>query len=187
MRIAVGSTNAAKVAAVKEILADYPHLKDAEIVPLKTESGVADQPLSLKETIEGAINRAKSIFEGNDYSLGIESGLMEVPYTRGGYMDVCAAVIYDGSEFHIGLSSAWEFPDTRITTLMIEGGKNMSEAINEVGLTQNPDIGAAEGAIGIMTKGRVDRKEYTKQALRMALIHIDQHDIPSLRSGSKNF
>src|SRR3989344_8362434 len=176
MKIAVGTTNAAKVTAVREILADYPHLKDAEIVSVKTKSGVADQPLSLKATIEGALNRAKSTYNDCEYSIGIESGLMEVPFTKGGYMDVCAAVVYDGQEAHIGLSPAWEFPDPRGTKLMIEAGKNMSEAINEVGLTQNPHIGAAEGAIGVMTKGRVDRKEYTKQALRMALIHIDQLD-----------
>ena len=59
---------------------------------------------------------------------------------------------------------------------MLEEGLDMSEAINKMGLTNNPNIGAAEGAIGILTKGRVDRKEYTKQALRMAFIHLEQFD-----------
>jgi non-canonical (house-cleaning) NTP pyrophosphatase len=59
--------------------------------------------------------------------------------------------------------------------MMVEEGLDMSQAINKAGLTKNPNIGAAEGAIGILTKGKVDRKEYTKQALRMALIHIDEH------------
>jgi inosine/xanthosine triphosphatase len=175
MRIVVGTTNAAKVGAVAEVLADYPHLRDAHIVPMKTETSVADQPKSLRETVEGALHRAKNVFKDCDYSIGIESGLMEVPYTKGGYMDVCVACVYDGQESHIGLSSAWEFPDPSVTKLIMEGGRTMSEAINEVGISTDPAIGSAEGAVGIMTKGRIDRKEQTKHALQMALIHIDQY------------
>lgn len=173
MRIAVGTKNGAKLEAVREIIKDYSHLADAQVEGVGTQSGVADQPKSLKETIEGAINRARASKGHAEYGIGIESGLMEVPYTKGGYMDVCACAIYDGTEFHLGLSSAWEFPDANITKLMIMEGMDMSKAINHVGMTNNANIGAAEGAIGILTKGRVDRKEYSKQALRMALIHID--------------
>ena len=46
----------------------------------------------------------------------------------------------------------------------------------KLGITKNPQIGSEEGAIGIVTKGRLDRKEYTKQALRMALIHLEKFD-----------
>ncbi len=173
MRITVASTNKAKVDAVTEVLKEYPHLAHAEIQSVSTRSDVSDQPKSLDETIQGAMNRARNSFADCEYSIGIESGLMAVPYTKGGYMDVCAAAIYDGKEFHIGLSSAWEFPDPKVTNLIMQGGMNMSEAINHAGITSNPGIGSAEGAVGIFTKGRVDRKEYTKQALRMALIHID--------------
>ena len=176
MKIAVGTTNSAKVAAVQEILKEYPHLADAEVSAVKTESGVADQPMSLAETVDGAINRARAAFTDCDFSVGIESGLMEVPKTKSGYMDVCACAIYDGKEFHIGLSSAWEFPDPKVTALMVEEGMDMSQAINHAGLTSNRDIGAAEGAVGIVTKGRMDRKEYTKQALRTALIHLEQFE-----------
>lgn len=173
MEFAVGTTNAAKLGAVREILAEYPHLKEAAVESVKTESGVADQPKSLEETIRGAMNRARAAKGESTYGVGIESGLMEVPYTKGGYMDVCACAIFDGHEFHLGLSSAWEFPDPKITQTIMSGTMDMSQAINHHGLTTNPGIGAAEGAIGILTKGRVNRKEYTKQALRMALIHID--------------
>jgi inosine/xanthosine triphosphatase len=176
MKIIVGTTNAAKVAAVKEIVKEYAHLADATIESVKTESGVSDQPKSLQETIAGAMNRARSIFNNCDYSIGLESGLMEVPNTKSGFMDLCVCAIYDGKEFHLGLSSAWEFPDPKIMDLIVKGGMNMSEAINHVGLTSNADIGTAEGAIGLLTKGRMDRKEYTKQALRTALIHLEQFE-----------
>ncbi|MFA6006213.1 MAG: inosine/xanthosine triphosphatase [Candidatus Paceibacterota bacterium] len=172
----IGSKNKAKVDAVIEILRDYPHLAGAKVVSAESTSDVSAQPKSLEETVRGATNRAKNCFSECDYSIGIESGLMKVPYTKGGHMDVCVVAIYDGKEFHIGLSSAWEFPDVSVTKMMLEEGLDMSQAINKAGMTKNMQIGSAEGAIGILTKGRMDRKEYTKQALRTALIHLEQFD-----------
>lgn len=173
MIIHVGSTNRAKVEAVEEILKEYPHLAQAEVRGVAVESVVSAQPLSLDETIRGAMHRGEVAYPGANYGIGLESGLMEVPHTKSGYMDVCACAIYDGTTFHLGLSSGWEFPDPRIMKMMLEDGLDMSEAINAVGLTQSETIGMEEGAIGILTKGRIDRKEYTKQALSMALIHLD--------------
>lgn len=176
LNIKVGSQNKVKVGAVVEIIRDYPHLKDAEIEGVEADSEVSAQPKSLEETVRGAMNRAKNAFTNCDYGIGIESGLMEVPGAKSGYMDVCVCAIYDGREFHLGLSSAWEFPDKRVMDLILREGLDMSQAINKAGLTKNPRIGTEEGAIGILTKGRVDRKEYTKQALRTALIHLEQFD-----------
>jgi inosine/xanthosine triphosphatase len=176
MKIIVGTKNKAKIDAVSEILREYPHLANAGVSGAEAASNVSDQPKSLEETIRGAKNRAKAVFNECDYSIGIESGLMHVPGSKSGYMDVCVCAIYDGNEFHIGLSSAWEFPDVSTTDLMIKDGLDMSQAINKAGMTKNPLIGSAEGAIGILTKGRMNRKEYTKQALRTALIHLEQFD-----------
>lgn len=173
MRIAIGSKNKAKVTAVEELLQEYPHLKDAVVEAFEVASDISDQPKSLEETIRGAINRAKNAYDGHDYSIGIESGLMEVPYSRSGYMDICVAAVYDGTDSYFGISSGWEFTDPEITRLMMKDGLNMSEAVNKVGMTIDPNIGSGQGAIGIVTKGRVDRKKYTQQALTMAFIHID--------------
>ena len=174
LRFKVGSANKAKVAAASDTLKEYPHLCDAEVDGIKTDSGVSDQPLSLDETITGAMNRARSAYVDCDYSVGLESGLMAVPQAKSGYLDVCVAVIYDGREFHLGISSAWEFKDKQIIKSMVDDGLDMSQAIQKAGMTSNPDIGSEEGAIGIVTKGRIDRKAYTKQALQMALIHLEQ-------------
>jgi len=176
MRIVVGSKNKTKVEAVSEIIKEYPHLANAVVSGFEVDSGVEAQPKSLEETVKGAKNRAKTAFKECEYSIGIESGMMAVPETKSGYMDVCVIAIYDGKEFHLGLSTAWEFPDVRITNSIMRDGLDMSEAINKAGLTKNPLIGSAEGAIGILTKGRLTRKEYTKQALRSALIHLETFD-----------
>ena len=176
MKINVGSKNPAKIEAVAEIVKEYPNLAHADVSGVEVSSDVSHQPKSLEETIRGAMNRAKNAFENCDYGIGIESGLMQVPHTKSGYMDMCVAAIYDGKEFHLGLSSAWEFPDKKVIESMIKEGIDMNEAVRRAGLTRKPKVGSEEGAIGILTKGRVDRKEYTKQALRMALIHLENFD-----------
>ena len=173
MNINVGSKNRVKVDAAAEILKEYSHLAHARVVSVEAGSGVADQPKSLDETMRGAMNRAKGAWKDCDYSIGLESGLMRVPMSRTGYMDVCICAIYDGKEFYFGFSSAWEFPDKRMLDLMLKEGLNMSQAINKAGLTKSADIGAENGAIGILTKNRLDRKAFTKEALRAALIHLE--------------
>ncbi len=172
MKIHVGSTNEVKVNAVKEIIKDYDFLRGAKVRSLEVSSEVSQQPTSIRETIKGAMNRAKKVFKGADYAIGIESGLMKIPYTKTGYMDVTACAIYDGKEFHIGLSSAFEYPKD-MTRLVFEEGITISEAAQKTGFSENPNIGKEEGVIGILTKGRMPRKEYTKQALRTALIHLE--------------
>ena len=172
MKIKIGSRNSAKIEALKEIIQDYPYLKDAEVIAVDVLSEVGDQPKSLEDTIQGAMNRAKNAFQDCIYSFGIESGLMAVPKTKTGFMDVCVCAIFDGKEYHLGLSSAWEAPK-RIAEYILKEGLDMNEAAYKAGLTENPKIGSAEGLVGIMTKGRLTRKEYTKEAIRMALIHVD--------------
>lgn len=174
MKIKVGTKNKSKLEAVEEIIKEYSHLKDFEIEGIEVSSGVPDQPRSIDETIDGATNRAKNSFIDCDYGIGLESGWMKIPKTKSGYMDVCVCAIYDGNEFYLGLSSAWEFPDPLITDLIINGGLNTTQAVNKVGLTNNPQIGSEEGVIGILTKGKMTRKDYTKQSLRTALIHLEE-------------
>ncbi len=176
MRIGIGSTNQVKVNAVKEVIADYEMFKYAEVVPVETSSGVSNQPLSLQETITGAKNRAKAAYAGNDYGVGLESGLFDVPDTKTGMMDTCVCAIYDGREFHIGLSSCFEYP-IKVTEMVRKGTHDITQAFNEHKLSDDPKLGAADGAIGLLTKGRVKRIDYTKQAVVMALIHLENPEL----------
>src|SRR3990167_4632901 len=104
------------------------------------------------------MNRAKKAFANCDYSFGLESGLMAVPHTKTGFMDVCVCAIYDGKEFHLGLSSAWEAP-REVMHYMQKEKLNMNDAAIKTGFTKNPKAGSAEGLVGIMTKNRLTRKE----------------------------
>jgi len=176
MKIIVGTKNEAKLEAVREALADYLILKAAEIIGQEIKSGVADQPKSMAETVKGAQNRAQEVFAGADLSIGLESGLIEVPGSRSGFMDLCVCAIFDGEKFALGISSGFECPP-EINRLMLEEGLDMTQASNRVGLSSNPKLGAAEGLIGILTKGRITRKDYTKHALIMALAQIENSEL----------
>ena len=173
MKITVGSKNPVKVEAVGEILQDYPHLREAKMCSVEPRSDIADQPKSLEETISGAMNRARNSFSDCDYSFGLESGLMAVPNTRTRFMDVCVCAIFDGREYYIGLSSAWEIPK-KIAHYIMNEGMNMNDAAAKAGLTKNKNLGSAEGLIGVMSKGRLSRKGYTKEAIRTALIQLEK-------------
>lgn len=180
MNISVGSTNKIKIEAVEETIIQYPLLSGATVTGKNVLSQVSEQPQSLQETVQGAINRAKKVFEEGHISIGLESGLMPVPFTKTGFMDVCVCAIYDGKTIHLGLSQAFECP-SEVVRLVHEKGYDLNQASNAIGLTTNPQLGAAEGIIGILTKGRVTRKDYTKEAIKMALIHLEnkQHYDPS--------
>ena len=170
----VGSKNKQKIDAVKEILKEYPDFLNAEVISRDVDSGVSHQPKSLEETVDGAIKRARNCFDGCDYSIGLESGLMRVPETKTGYMDTTCCAIYDGKNFHLGLSSCFEYP-LKLTKYVLDEDINISDASKKLGLTEKENLGAQEGMIGILTKGRLDRKEYTKQAIRTALIHLENN------------
>lgn len=179
MQIAVGSKNEVKVAAVREVLKEYEpwNIARAKVIGKEVNSGVSKQPKSLEETIRGALNRAKGAWGpgGIAFGVGIESGLMlpgDFDYVQP--MDVCACVFYCGitGRWFVGLSPAWECP-AEAAKLMTKEGLDMNEAFHKIGLTKDPKIGSGDGAISIMTKGRLNRKEFTKWAVRMALVRLD--------------
>lgn len=177
MIIAVGSTNQVKILAVQEVVKNYPHLASSIIEPFSVSSEVCEQPLSLDETIQGAKNRAKNAFVLCDpcsFSIGIESGLCKATGTRSGFLHICACCIFDGTHNYTGLSTGFEVPPL-ILDLMISQKMDLSQASFLCGITNNVNIGAAEGLIGILTKGRVDRKEYTKQCVTTAFIQLENH------------
>ena len=172
LTIHVGSTNPVKIAAVQEAAKPHPWLAHCRILGLDVFSEVSEQPTSLDETIRGAVNRARNAFIGCDLSIGIEDGLGAVPYTQSGYMNFCACAIFDGRRNYLGLASAFEYPP-QVVRLVMEEGLDITQAFHKIGLSDNPALGAAQGAIGIMTKGLLTRTEYAQQAVAMALIHVD--------------
>lgn len=171
MKVGVGSQNKTKVHAVVEVLSDYPLFAGADIEGVRVNVDEFGHPKGLEAIVEGAIDRAKQAQTGRDYGFGIESGLMPVPNTKTGYMEVAACAIWDGRQAHLGLSQAYEWPKS-----VMEGlakGLDGSQAIRAAGLTDKEKIGEHEGFVGLFCKGRTNRTEFNKLAIMMALMHLE--------------
>lgn len=169
--IAVGSTNPVKIDAVRLAFTESGRFGTIDVKARDVASGVREQPITMDETLRGAITRARSAFVDCDLSVGIEDGLFAVPHTQSGYMNVCACAIFDGTREHVGLASAFEYPQ-EVTRFVIDEGLDVTQAFVKAGLSSNARLGAAEGAIGVLTKGRLSRRDYARQAVEAALIHV---------------
>jgi len=172
MIINIGTKNNAKIEAVREAISTYPDLKDASLIAKDVESGIEDQPKHIEISLKGAKNRAKAAFNDCDLSIGIESGITPVGGTKTGYIESTICAIYDGKDFHVGNSCGFEVPPELIR-LMHDEGMDLSQATKAAGLTDQEDIGADQGIVGLLTKGRINRKDYTITALIMALVQIE--------------
>lgn len=162
--INVASLNKNKIKAVREVFASH------KVLGFSCNSGVSEQPMSLDEIIRGAMNRARSVFRECEYSVGIEDGISPVPGTTSGYMNFCCCAIFDGMRIYTGLGPAFEYPPD-CTKRVVSEGVTISQAF--IPLTDKPDIGYEEGIIGWLTHGKINRAEYTKQAVEMAKIQLD--------------
>ena len=172
MKIGVGSKNKTKVNAVTELLKDYPLFEGAEVEGVEVQIEEFGHPKSIEETVKGAVDRAKQAQAGRKYGFGIESGLLAVPQTKSGYMEIAVCAIYDGREIHMGLSQGCEWPKKVIHSILHEG-LDGSQAMKVHGFSNHQKMGEHEGLVGIMTKGRTNRTEYNKNAIMMALMHLE--------------
>jgi len=171
MKIGIGSKNKTKINAVVEVLHDCPMFDSAEIEGVDVQVEQFGHPKSLDETVAGAVDRAKQAYVNHDFGFGIEGGLMKVPQTKSGYMEVAVCAIYDGKQIHLGLSQACEWPKKVLEKIL--DGLDGSQAMKAVGLTQHDKLGEHEGLVGILTKGRTNRTEFNKGAVVMALMHLE--------------
>ena len=158
MKIGIGSKNKTKINAVGDLLKDYPMFNGAEVFSVDVKIEEFGHPKSINETVTGAVDRAKQAYMGNDYGFGLESGLMAVPQTKSGYMEVLVCAIYDGKQIHMGLSQGCEWPK-KVIDAIFNKGMDGSQAMKAIGLSNHEKLGEHEGLVGIMTKGRTNRTE----------------------------
>ena len=176
MIIKVGTRNSVKVQAVREIAAEYALGLSATVIGVDVSSGVSDQPNTLHETSLGAFNRARAAFDTCSLSVGIESGLMQAPLIESGYVNFTVVVIFDGINAYVGHSTGFPLP-----VAMLKGlgeGDEIDKIVYDLKISDVPNVGKVDGGfLGILTKGRVSRKDYTKQALRMAMIPLENKEL----------
>ena len=152
-RIAVGSTNPVKLAAVRAVLTRL--VPSITIEPVAVASGVPDQPFGDEETIRGAIERARAAREklDGDFGVGLEGGVVEI---SDGSMRTCAwaAVVSRSGRHGVGGSLAMPLPES--VAKLIRAGAELGHAMDQ--LTGMSNTKHSSGAVGILTAGLVDRQ-----------------------------
>ena len=160
MNISVGSDNPVKTEAVRSVMERI--FGDVRISPVKVDSGVPEQPFG-DETYKGAVNRARAAMNGNDLSVGIEAGVFEL---YDGLYDIqhCAVLDRNGT-VTIGMSSGFRYPDE--VADLVRKGMTVGSAMKTM---YKDHSGKKGGAVGILSKGILKRKELTEQSVTAAMI-----------------
>ena len=150
--VAVGSANPVKLAAARAVLAWAA--PSAAVLARAVPSGVSDQPFGDEETIAGARERARRAREALDADLGVglEGGVVDGPDG----MRTCAwcVVVHRDGREGVGGSLAMPLPDG--VAAMIRGGEELGHAMDAYAQTHGSKHG--QGAVGILTAGRIDRQ-----------------------------
>ncbi|BDH79786.1 MAG TPA: inosine/xanthosine triphosphatase [Methanothermobacter sp.] len=164
MKVKVGSRNPVKIKATKNVLEKI--YKKVQVTGVKVDPGVPSQPIGLEQTIRGAINRARRAYKDCDLSIGIESGLLEAPFTLTGYVDLQWCATYNGETVTLGVSAGFEYPPMVIEE--VKKGKEVGDIMDKI--TGIKNLGEKTGAIAILTRGLLNRIENTEQCILMAMI-----------------
>src|SRR3989344_98141 len=168
MLVLVGSKNPVKIEAVKEAFAKY--FSSVEVVGIEVSSGVPTQPIN-NQTYEGARNRALALqdlagekYPEAQYFVGIEGGIEET-YSRWFSFGLICVIDRKGRE-SIGKSPHFSLPSQIIQKLL--AGQELGEVMDHHTGQQNTK--QKMGTVGILTQGKMDRKELYLHGLTMALI-----------------
>lgn len=178
MKIIVGSKNPVKVGAVEEAFAKY--FPECEVIGEDVASGVSSQPMSERETMNGARSRAYAALESDkdaDYGVGLEGGVTELdptsPNWNGmhggkGRLFECAWVAVVSREKVEGLGGGLYFELPEKIAIKIKAGGELGPIMSE--LSGEDNVKQKMGAIGIFSKGQLDRKQAYVQIVVSALI-----------------
>ncbi|RXI98599.1 DUF84 family protein [Anaerobacillus alkaliphilus] len=172
MRVAIGSKNPTKVAAVEGVLGS-----SFEIVALDVPSEVSEQPFGDEETIRGAVNRAKACLKSVnvDFAIGLEGGVTETEY---GLMVINwgALVDYKGNVF-IASGARAVLPGE--VSAEINHGKTLGQAMDVY--TKRNGVSKKEGAMGIITNGRLNRDEMFAHVIKVLIGQYDFHNAVNVK------
>ncbi|RZS95527.1 inosine/xanthosine triphosphatase [Cecembia calidifontis] len=171
--VIVGSKNPVKISCTEA--AFHQAFEGSFLVEgLNISSGVSEQPYGDEETYLGAFNRAKNakvVFPEADYWVGIEGGVDLVE----GEMHAFAWVVVIDKEGKVGKAKTSTFFLPKAIVELVESGMELGEADDKV--FQRTNSKQENGAVGILTNGALDRKEYYQQAVVLALIPFLQREL----------
>jgi inosine/xanthosine triphosphatase len=162
---AVGSENPVKINCVAEAIAEF--WPEARTVGVNTDSGVSAQPSSDQEMLLGALNRAQQALQKipeADFGVGIEGGTLDAEDGMWAYAWI---VIVDRSG-RVGKGQSGRFLLPEVIARLVREGVELGEADDRVFGRNNSK--QADGAIGILSDGRITRLKLYQPAVTFALL-----------------
>jgi inosine/xanthosine triphosphatase len=163
MRIAVGSTSDSKLRTARAVFARIDPAFEIAAVPV--ESVVPAQPIGDAETIRGALHRAAESRARTDadYGVGIEGGVHQDEW--GVWMVAWVAVVNRQGREGLGCGLRLRLPRWMAERAL--AGEEIGDIVDS--LLGHVEAHEVLGAVGLLTRGLVDRQAALEQALIAAL------------------
>lgn len=165
--VVLGSTSPGKKRAVAEALAGL-YGSEVEVSTVGAPSGVRDQPWGEDETRRGALARARAALEmapAAELAFGIEAGVLEEPGWPLWTFAWIVALDRDGTR-GAARSATFAVPDRLAAA--VRSGLELGDALDAAyGLQRAKD---GPGAVGVLTRGLIDRPELYRTAVLLALM-----------------
>lgn len=161
--VAIGSTNRAKVRAVRRVISRvWP---EAACLPVTVDSGVAEMPMSDQEAVRGARLRAARARQACDADLGVglEGSVVEMP--EGMYLTSWVAIV--DRQGCTGLASGARLLLPEAIAAEVRGGAELGPVIDRY--SGEHDTRQRQGAMGFLTRGLLPRDGAFGAAVACAL------------------
>lgn len=173
MKVAVGSTNPAKVKAVKKAFEKVWPNKKWKVIGVDVASGVSDQPMSTKESIRGATQRARRAMQKADahYGVGLEGGLEKVEKY---WMD-CGWIVVINKKGTSGIASSVRMHCPPRLMSYVRKGMELGHVDDLLFKKQNSK--QATGHFGLMTNDAITRSNMYRDATISALARFIHPEI----------
>ncbi|WP_337878636.1 inosine/xanthosine triphosphatase [Rheinheimera sp.] len=160
MKVLVASANPAKIRAVESAFAEVFGSAGLSVSGVATQSGVAAQPMTSDETLQGALNRVQALQHADaDYKVAIEAGL-------DGDMTFAWMLIEHQGQYGKARSASLMLPPTALEAL--QQGLELGDVMDQMFAQQN--VKQKGGAIALLTRDTLSRSSVYHQALILALI-----------------
>jgi Uncharacterized conserved protein len=179
IHIAVGSKNKAKNLAVHTAFEKAFPYATIETQGFDVESGIADQPTTDEESIQGALNRANGALAQlatANYGVGLEGNTVTIAGRM--YLHGWVAIVQKDSETSgIGHSSGLELP--AYLKEGIEAGKELGPLLQEILKDEDNTIRHTQGTNGVLSGGLYTREQEFIDATTVALARFVKPDLYS--------
>lgn len=174
LKIALGSTRAAKVQAVRATLKQIAEIdaawRDAEVIALSVEIAVPAMPLTDDELMLGARLRAEVVKQAlanqnqsADFFLGLEGGFHAIAFAGKRLTFLRGwAYVSDGARASFGASPSILVPD-KLVRSVVEGKRELGEVIDQV--AGENDVRSRQGAWGVLSRDLFTRAMSFETAL----------------------